>query len=59
MNETINLLIRRQRLIRETPVFPLDMNQVSAVETELREIEDFLLLRGALQREETYLAIDP
>lgn len=59
MNETINLLIRRQRLIRETPVFPLDMNQVSAVETELREIEDLLLLRGALQREETYLAIDP
>ena len=59
MNETINHLIRRQRLIRETPVFPLDMNQVSAVETELREIEDLLLLRGALQREETYLAIDP
>lgn len=59
MNETINLLIRRQRLIRETPVFPLDMNQVSAVETELREIEDLLLLRGALQREVTYLAIDP
>ena len=59
MNETINLLIRRQRLIRETPVFPLDMNQVSAVETELREIEDLLLLRGALQRKETYLAIDP
>lgn len=59
MNETINLLIRTQRLIRETPVFPLDMNQVSAVETELREIEDLLLLRGALQREETYLAIDP
>ena len=59
MNETINLLIRRQRLIRETPVFPLDMNLVSAVETELREIEDLLLLRGALQREETYLAIDP
>ena len=59
MNETINLLIRRQRLIRETPVFPLDMNQVSAVETELREIEDLLLLRGVLQREETYLAIDP
>ena len=59
MNETINLLIRRQRLIREKPVFPLDMNQVSAVETELREIEDLLLLRGALQREETYLAIDP
>lgn len=59
MNETINLLIRRQRLIRETPVFPLDINQVSAVETEMREIEDLLLLRGALQREETYLAIDP
>jgi len=59
MNETINLLIRRQRLIRETPVFPLDMNQVSAVEMELREIEDLLFLRGALQREETYLAIDP
>ena len=59
MNETINLLIRRQRLIRETPVFPLDMNLVSAVETELREIEDLLLLRGVLQREETYLAIDP
>ena len=59
MNETINLLIRRQRLIHQTPVFPLDMNLVRAVETELREIEDLLLLRGALQREETYLAIDP
>ncbi|MCB4427977.1 hypothetical protein FZX09_04005 [Synechococcus sp. MU1643] len=58
MNDTINLLIRRQRLIRETPVFPLDMNRVSAVETELREIEDLLLLRGVLNREDTYLAID-
>ena len=58
MQDTTNLLIRRTRLIQETPVFPFDVEQIAAAETELREIEDLLLLRGVLNREDTYLAID-
>ena len=58
MQDTTSLLIRRTRLIQETPVFPFDMEQIDAAETELREIEDLVLLRGVLNREDTYLAID-
>ena len=58
MIDTTNLLIRRDRLIKETPIYPFDTEQIAAAETELREIEDLLLLRGVLNPEDTYLALD-
>ena len=58
MRDTTSLLIRRNRLIKETPIFPFDIGQKAAAETELREIEDLLLLRGVIHRDDTYLAID-
>ena len=48
MRDTTSLLIRRNRLIKETPIFPFDIGQKAAAETELREIEDLLLLRGVI-----------
>ena len=58
MRDTTSLLIPRNRLIKETPIFPFDIEQIAAAETELREIEDLLLLRGVIHRDDTYLAID-
>ena len=58
MRDTTSLLIRRNRLIKETPIFPFDIEQIATTESEIREIEDLLLLRGVIHRDDTYLAID-